>query len=942
MARKAKMERDIIITNMDKSSEIPQGKPEGKRTVGVGRRANPQEAKERLDFIKRKAEAFKGEVELPFSDALRISRTINDINQDKDVLITSEELTGFKKTAEQIFDRGDVAKMEPAQVLVAAHDVLARSVVSKPEEADWEYSVDVPVRREEEASAREQIAKAKEAKLDPQKAAEHLEVIQEKIGKASKKSGPGTMQSAEWWEEGLPPETELSETLKNHINVIKMVSQSGRVSKQVFDDLESAKNNILTEMQRGGLVGDRNAEALWVNVSERQRLLLGVLTEQSSDKDPAMIKGQKLMYGMTTIPKSRELKEFLEENKTSNLAVLFATPEFKGEDIGKYEGFFPADLVKHKVEPVKEDREYAEKLKFHNYYKALKKDQEAWVHETLNRLPLQDISREALQSDINYREFGMAQPDMILEVAEYARALDYAYSAKYIFYSNGAKALGQFANLLTKSYYTLATKAPGWAEVVNEIENMAEARYRVERDSSGLVVSAKPKTESELIKERKDLGKDKWKIGGLVQHDHEDLDTIRTHLIDGVKEVIAQKLGLNETKDAKEIESRAKIAAFLGEWLGWRMAGRSAHWGEQGKEGYAGENAHFKVINFQRYANQEDKGHREMRQMLFGTDNIKDMIYGYAPGQAGGLNFNVGFFDYYSQYAAVYQGERYPKALHRAGFRRGIDASGNDKRLEEIDLKMERVTKDLNTDQEKDEAQRAALSDEDRKFLNEYNNLPIFSLGGTRGLESLENIARGFEKGGLVVNGKAEPGDRDPRLWSIYDDVGDFFGGDLAGADQTASMMVDPLNGFMWEPNIDKIGAVLTVHEGRKRMWQRSKLAHDLAESMLEFRGTLNKKLKKVANWNASMIDLALTEMRQARFFDEGAKKRLEEEVYPKVTPAWEKALTLGFTRSPFLHKLIWVYGKNTVEPLIFGAFVGLKELIARLTKAFGTTLNSR
>lgn len=936
------MERDIIITNMDKSSEIPQGKPESKRAEGAGRRANPQEAKDRLDFIKRKAEAFKGETELPFSDALGISRAVNDINDDKDVLVTREELTGFKKTAERIFKPEDVAKMGPADVVIAAHHVLTRSEISNPSPEVWEYDAESPARREEEASAREQIAKAKEAELDPQKTAEHLEVIQEKTGKVSKKSGPGTMGPiGEWWEEGLPPETELSESLKNHINVIKMVSQSGRVSKQVIEDLESAKNNILTEMQRGGLVGDRNAEALWLNVSERQRLLLGVLTEQSSDKDPAMIRGQKVMYGMTTIPKARELDEFLEENKTSNLAVLFASPEFKDE-IGKYKELFPADLVKYKVEPEPGDAEYAEKLKFHEFYKALKKDQEAWVHETLNRLPLQDISREALQSDINYREFELAQPDMILEVAEYARALDYAYSAKYIFYSNGAKALGQFSNLLTKAYYTLATKAPGWAEVVNEIENMAEARYHVERDSSGLVVSAKPKTEKELIKERS--GKDKWKIGGLVQHDHEDLDTIRTHLIDGVKEVIAQKLGLDTTKDAKEIEARAKIAAFLGEWLGWRMAGRSAHWGEQGKEGYAGENAHFKVINFQRYANQEDKGHREMRQMLFGTDNIKDMIYDYAPGQAGGLNFNVGFFDYYSQYAGVYHGERYPKTLHRAGFRRGTDASGNDKRLNEIERRMDTAMDraGLNSDQEKDEAQRAALSDDDRKFLNEYNNLPIFSLGGTRGLESLENIARGFEKGGLVVNGKAEVGDRDPRLWSIYDDVGDFFGGDLEGADKTASMMVDPLNGFMWEPNVDKIGAVLTVHEGRKRIWQRSKLAYDLAESLLEFRATLNKKLKKSRNWRADDIDVALTEMRKARFFDEGIKKRLEKEVYPKVTPAWEKALTLGFTRSPFIHKLVWVYGKNTAEPLVLGALVGLKELIARLMKAFNTTLNTR
>lgn len=288
MARKDKMERDIIITNMDKSSEIPRGKPEVKRAEGAGRRANPQEARDRLDFIKRKAEAFKGETELSFSEALGISGVVNRVNEGKEVQITPEELTGFKKIAERIFEPEDVAKMEPAQVLVAAHDVLTRSAVSKPEEADWEYSVDVPARREEEASAREQIAKAKEAELDPQRTTVHLEVIQEKIGKVSKKGGPGTMGTADEeeqieWIANLPnPEGVNDQVLRRILREFKGIKISELTDldgvTRYGEDLKEAIR-IMREMKvekSDRRVADKSFDALREGLSwiERERFKL--------------------------------------------------------------------------------------------------------------------------------------------------------------------------------------------------------------------------------------------------------------------------------------------------------------------------------------------------------------------------------------------------------------------------------------------------------------------------------------------------------------------------------------------------------------------------------------------------------------------------------------------------------------------------------------------
>ncbi len=449
----------------------------------------------------------------------------------------------------------------------------------------------------------------------------------------------------------------------------------------------------------------------------------------------------------------------------------------------------------------------------------------------------------------------------------------------------------------------------------DEFELMKKAAvglYVYEENKDGSVRVMNPKKNRESSIDKQILGKgtnndESWKVGGFVGFkDIKDVTKMREHLFRFAKEHL-EKEAEKGTFTKEEVKARAKIAAFMGEWFFWRMKGRSAYWGEQGGKTSAagagkGENELFLVIGFQQYMCQESKGNgevgRRMRKLAVGADTLGEYLEKYVPGMAGGVNMNLGLFDFYSQYSGFFPGERWNKPLQNAGFIRGYgkDQGAQVKRLNGY---MKEVEGLMDSGVGNDEAWgtiRKKMSDKDKDFLEEYNNLPIVTLANKSSREALANISKGKN---------AQDEDTLP-----YGDAPDWYGGDFAGPNKLRGLMVEHDSGFLSKPDAGMLGAAAQLSEGRKRVWQRAKLMKDMAGMLLEFKSLWNKEITGRDNWNAGNADEFLTDVRNEGLIVDRSKKDLERDYYRKVV---DKGLArlIPFADTPFVHKLSFIYAKK-------------------------------
>ena len=215
---------------------MPQIETEGKteaspRTDGESRREQKAEAEKRREEARRQEAKARREaekkpevrepqrIEIPFKDARKIAEVVTAIQDEKQVIVSPNELASFKKilTRHGNFEAKAVEKMTDAQIVVVAQQVLKNARIAEPQNSDFEYEEGSENQKVEEKLAREQIAKAQsteEETLTEEKVEQYLQV--EEFAEAAKTGGPGTMEA-----EGLPDEASVADEIKPYIRELK-------------------------------------------------------------------------------------------------------------------------------------------------------------------------------------------------------------------------------------------------------------------------------------------------------------------------------------------------------------------------------------------------------------------------------------------------------------------------------------------------------------------------------------------------------------------------------------------------------------------------------------------------------------------------------------------------------------------------------------------------
>src|SRR3989344_1673479 len=215
---------------------VPQIETEGKteaspRTDGESRREQKAEAEKRREEARRQEAKARREaekkpevrepqrIEIPFKDARKIAEVVTAIQDEKQVIVSPNELASFKKilTRHGNFEAKAVEKMTDAQIVVVAQQVLKNARIAEPQNSDFEYEEGSENQKVEEKLAREQIAKAQsteEETLTEEKVEQYLQV--EEFAEAAKTGGPGTMEA-----EGLPDEASVADEIKPYIRELK-------------------------------------------------------------------------------------------------------------------------------------------------------------------------------------------------------------------------------------------------------------------------------------------------------------------------------------------------------------------------------------------------------------------------------------------------------------------------------------------------------------------------------------------------------------------------------------------------------------------------------------------------------------------------------------------------------------------------------------------------
>ena len=844
--------------------------------------------------------------------------------------------------------------LEPEVVIVLSQRVLQSAKRVRLEKDDFKYAAGSLQRKPEKALLRIQISKVQDPKeelLMPEKVREHLQIETQPIEWLGKKEpkggGPGTPGPIEVdWTADVPSPVTLDEKLGLFAEELRTIKNLGDTSPDAALRQLDILSKRFSDMKFGRELDPHNES--FRKIERAIQTGLGQLREKvtKSGVSEELSESQYIYYGLTTMPKVRNLgkvDELKREPGEADRVIegLVSAGRLTEDELAEIRGLSGDDLAKFKEgKSDVVDRDIQEEI-----YKALYKDQMIWLHQKIERLPWDNLDLAQVQNNLSYREFVNAQTEMLPEIAEYSRALSFGSEAKYLYENSGMEPLMQRASLLKATYEVLSKKAYGWDEVVAEIESFitreklenedsrlpglrkryvanpaslsaveltylkdaAVGLYVYEANSDGSVKSMRPKTNKEIEQDKVILGAEAWKVGGFVRwKDKKEVGKMREHLVQVAREVLKGKAE-HGIITAEEVAARAKIAAFMGEWVFWRMAGRSAYWGEQGgnekgEGGGYGEYQMFLTIGFPQFALQEAKGNDEagvaMRRIMFGADTLASFNEKYVPGMAGGNNFNLGLFDVYTQYTGFYPGERFPKFLHNAGFVRGY---GEDQGEYAGDLndKWERrieALKSSGVDTDKAwEIVRGEMGSAEKDFLDEYNNLPIVTLASQTSRQALAQIA----------DGSVKP-------WS---DLTDYFGGDFKGADQLRVIIATHDSGFLSNPEIGHVYEAGKVSEGRKRVWQRAKLIKDMLVGTLVFRGKHNR-LKNQDDWGSGDIDEVLTSTRNAGLIVERVKRNIEKEVYPKVTGSLESNIPLwrNLMKNPFLHKLAHIYSKKPAE----------------------------
>lgn len=1045
-------------------------KPENDQISPEIRRA--QESN-RLRLGSESAELQQEKPKIPFERVSEAVQVISDIRQGRDVVIDRTDIDKFgaiiadfspKIEDEQANNQPD--KLEPEQVILKLNEVLSGADVTIPDaDSDfWSYKKDSPARITQEEFIKSQIESVKafdQKPIDLQRVKDSLTFTEDThtgfpkegtLGAAA--APPPTVDS---WTRDLPDEADVADpVMASYIKNIRSYEADVDLDDVAVKTLLTVLvSEVIKKRADGELDPDLSKKVIdAANIGRLQiEGMLRIAANMDSKTREKYERTQLISYGESSLPRLSNIGETdvlktdpVDSDKIIMSLVDAATLEkLKKLSVSDFDKFKEGkwhggsfDLYTNYVE-TKEVKEEKNKEIQIAIYKALKKDQIEWLHSELNKLPVEDFDPERMQSNLAYRDLLSAQPEMVGEIADYAKNLRMGYELYYRYQKNGVRAIAEGNSSITMEMYTsLMKKAHGWDAVTGEIESMITGEqgkeyrgvYMSEWNEDGTQKSMRPKTQLEIDLHEKLLKKDYvlsdkdralakaneikidyvvgddkgkvWLVGGFRRLDvKEHEDNIREHLRevakkdleDGMKKFNSnrddmEKIKKDDTKsqaekdralhifkqehsfdiaydiEKSEIEARTKIAANLGENVFWRMSGRASYWGLRGS---FGEESQFPTIGFPFYITMEAKGGsnltgRKMRQLLVGADTLDEFNRKQVPGLSNNsANMNVGYFAAIDNNAQFFDGERLAKPLlgfdelkdengdyildengrrvfERNGFLRGNDdyfrnkglLAANETVADKVESLYLRVGLLLKEENEGDisgvidrdklwENARKRLSDKDRDFLEEFNNIPIASYAGKANRRAFLNM---IKKAAAVTN-----------------DFPDYFGSDRDGAEIVKNAMVDNDSGFIADPAVGHINAV-KEHGGKKRGWQRIKMATAMLETLIEFRCKFNK-FKGLDNWGADKVDTVLTDVRNNELIDQRTKLKEEKKLYKTITPNWEKRIPVWgkLMEIPALHKLAYVHDRSVFMAALGAAWGGLSEgtkrLIAYLLSAF-------
>lgn len=1001
-----------------------------------------QEAQTRKDLVEKKRSEAGVQEPISYKEIVHPREYLLALQEGKSTPITAKEREDYSDIVELYggFSESEVMEMSVEEMTSNLQEVLRQVKIDEPKSEDIAYREGTELRK-----AEEQIEKIKTENL--QSRDEFTLTIDSLEGKISKTGLSGRFEadiddimsnvSKGRWFEQLPDPEDHEGKFGDLLSEARKIGNAGYSEKEELKQLSEYFDKTFSK-EKVDVITDETSEEV-ADMEKVLRLRQQYLLEQVQgdiELENELNENQQISYGANSLTKIRNigikggLKKELSQADTEITTLLTPThgdsgPSMEGLRklaISDFEQFKDADkdiTLGGEEVTIKQQKEI---------YAILAAEQKNWVHERLEKLPLADLDISQVGGDLNFREFNSGQVDMLPEVAEYARALEFLYQAKYVFEVDGLEGMARRASLMKTAEEVLTRQLDGWDEVVSVIEELnirdwdqeldgngsqlpglqnrflklmdipdfadsqsfelfkskmeaefkslssqqkelilraAEGRYIVTWNEDGTVKDMIPKTGDQITIDKTILGLGEniigkknasFLVGGFVGYrSQEEIDATRKYLTDRATQYIMDEdertksdpnnennyfREMDDEASKKDARTRGRIAAFAGEWMFWRMKGRSAYLGEQGgikgQGGGRGENDMFYIQGFQHYATQELKGlgesGRELRILLFGADGRATLNDEYVPGMAGGVNFNLGLLDFYSQYTAVFPGERSNKPLQNAGFVRGYDDFDQTKSGEANSDRIKRIMTEAKAIRDKmrvkkvsvDEIEgiiRDRMSDSDKAFLEQYNNLPIVTLAGKNSREALRRMKE------VPLGGNA------------YEDSPDFFVDDLKGAQVAKEIMTASGSGFMAEPNLPAIIQMALQQEGRKRTWQRAKLIYDMTKVMLLFRNRFNREIKGQPNWNSDEIDSALTTLKIKEVITKKGKKNLEKDIFKEVTPGLEKRLTLGLTNIPFIHKLMWVYSKKVTGPAAITIGVTLWEGLLGFISGLRSTL---
>lgn len=915
---------------------------------------------------------------ISFGDAKVAIGAISALQDGKEVILAGHDVAKINEINLKFGDREEAQKQRTVEnALAYTQEVFRNSNISEPTAGDYGYAEGAP-HIEESATPgdltinldRQIIKKVQsrdEEDLVPEKV-KGLVTVEEDLEPFPKRSGPGASAGGYtgdplWgsWTKEIPDD--VNPVFSNEVSFINQVRAQdiSRMDpdtlKMFLDKINKEKAELFARQFNLDVVPAMGhyekiyAAMQEVNAHYSRAFEDFVMKERETQAEREGLseeiqESQYIYYGLVRMPKVRNLGK---EDKLKHglgeadklVKRLIEEKRLDPKQLDEIRTLSVDDLAKFKEGNSSEINGLGANIQ-KDIYQALKKDQERWAHKKIEDLPWENLDVTRIGNNLAYREFSNAQSDMLPEVEEYFRSVSRGAELKYTFTKNGMESLKANSSVLKETLEILSQKALGWNDVAGEIENfitvkrggdrdMREGLYIYEENADGSVKTMRPKTSREIERDKLSLGDEAWKVGGFVRYKSiQEVTKMREHLFKFAQKRLRDMRIDPKTKQERfteeEIKARAKIAAFMGEWLFWRMKGRSAYWGEQGGSNSAagggkGENDLFYVVGFQQFCTQEAKGSgesgRKLRELMFGSDTADDYLEKYVPGMAGGVNFNVGYWDFYSQYSGSYPGERPDKLMHGAGFIRGYGSRQGEKvkRIKDLMGKAKSLSGFIGTDKAWEKV-RKNMSDEEKDFLEEYNNLPIVTLASRSSKEALAKIATPWESGGI----------------NPYNDAPDYWGGDYDGPSKVRGVITQHDTGFLSDPTVGHIYRVAELSEGRKRIWQRSKIVKDMLGTLLEFRASFNS-LEHRMNWNSENIDQILTEARNNDLIVERTKVNLEKELYGKVTGKYEKLIPVWgwLMKNPTMHKIAHIYSGTAAEVTVGVTYSAIVEWLRHL-----------